>query len=137
MADQYAFHASTSDDEIVWDDQETTAEIHTTVDYTAADASIGESFVSTTEDNATQYLSVLEPDEQDLCDVTVAAGDHAAGTASYPDGMVNVDDQLVVFAVEGTDDLYGVQLGRDEDGNLQKYEFKLRYGFICLVLGFA
>lgn len=39
----------------------------------------------------------------------------------------NDNPDMVVFTMEGSDDLYGIQLMQDESGQMQKYQFKFRF----------
>lgn len=34
--------------------------------------------------------------------------------------------QVVLFRIDGSDDLYGLQVAQDEHGNLQRFQFKVR-----------
>ncbi|KAG5891583.1 hypothetical protein JTB14_022248 [Gonioctena quinquepunctata] len=96
--------------------------------------SINDSYATAIEDdeNETQYLSVLETsnDEtlEDLPNTTVGNTEHSE--TSSESGNINFiesgEQQVVVFKLEGSDDLYGVQIAQDEEGNYQKYQFQFR-----------
>lgn len=75
-----------------------------------------------TASDGTQYFSVLETSNE-LNNTLIES--------NYDETIVNTDkDQVVLFKIDDSDDLYGVQVVQDTEGNLQKYQFKVRYAFI-------
>lgn len=117
-------------------EQETVPYAHDTdADCTLTEAG-NESYVTASGDNTTQYFSVLDSSNQtilnDISDVTINNSvihqeDSEAGVAEENNVIDINSGQVVLFRVDGTDELYGFQLIHDEDGNLQKYQFKVRY----------
>ncbi|XP_060525654.1 uncharacterized protein LOC132701598 [Cylas formicarius] len=95
---------------------------------------IDESYATAIEGNETQYLSVLETsddmtlnDLQTIIERAKCAEDHDVATATESSPVeADVDqNQVVVFTMEGSDDLYGLQVATDDHGNVRKYQFKL------------
>lgn len=68
--------------------------------------------------------SKIESDENELNKQEIL--DEAAN--SEPASTVGITgQQVVLFKIDGSDELFGLQVVQDEDGNLQKYQFKVRY----------
>lgn len=120
---------------IAWDEETAATEDQVVIGYDT----INESFVSAVEDGSTtQYFSVMETSTEtmlgDMSAITLD-GD-AKGTEFTTDGgdtglegemMANIaGNDIMLYDVPG-DGLYGIQLAEDEAGNLQKYQFKLRW----------
>lgn len=107
------------------------------------DSTINESYVSATDANETQYFSILEHSDditlEDLQNLTIGNVDGQENIVMTEDLAPAVHDEInqesqgndegtevIVFTVDGSDDLYGIQLAQDEEGNIQKYQFKFR-----------
>ncbi|CAH1963431.1 unnamed protein product [Acanthoscelides obtectus] len=82
----------------------------------------------------TQYLSVIGADDGTF-EVAESAGlneEHIEestlenNTNNETDQVQNEGNQVIIFNVEGSDELFGLQLAEDEEGNLQKYQFQYR-----------
>lgn len=146
MSERYPFAGDrtfTHSGTMVWNDQvaaQPSLDFSHVSDSTLVD-SINESFVSAVDDNETQYLSVLETTGditlEDLQNLTldnskIATQENLQFENMNPIESLNVDEtetndqQVIVFSVEGSDDLYGIQFAQDEEGNMQRYQFKFR-----------
>lgn len=128
------------EENIVWDRDDAGDQV--VIGYTNASDSIltdtiSESFVTADEDNTTQYFSVLETStETILGDLNITLENpkeleedtvELSETAPYETGeVVSVNgNDITLFSVPG-EGLYGIQIAEDEEGNLQKYQFKVR-----------
>ncbi|XP_018570871.1 uncharacterized protein LOC108910663 [Anoplophora glabripennis] len=146
MSDRYPFtgdRAFTHNGTMVWNDQvavQSSLDFSHVSDSTLTD-SINESYATAVEDNETQYLSVLETTNditlEDLHNLTLENSKIAPQENLQFENMSPMesletnesemnDQQVIVFSVEGSDDLYGIQFAQDEEGNMQKYQFKFR-----------
>lgn len=135
MSESYLFttNKTLDQDTIVWTNQMPPAN---TLNFSTA--SLGESFnetyVTAIEGNDSEYLSVLEsPTEvtmEDLNNITLSNSKEDNNVEQFTESdYLNIGDsgdQVVVFTVAGSDDLYGIQIIQDEQGNTQKYQFKFR-----------
>lgn len=83
---------------------------------------INETYMTATDDN-TQYFSVLETtDLNDTLENNVLFEN-----AYEEDTSENVEkNQVVLYKIDDSEDLYGIQVAHDAEGNLQKYQFKVR-----------
>ncbi|CAH1173605.1 unnamed protein product [Phaedon cochleariae] len=101
--------------------------------------SINDSYATAIDENETQYLSVLESSNdvtlEDLHNLTIGnpklmeqenLQTEPVDVPEDSDGIDAGDHQVVIFNMEGSDDLYGIQFAQDEDGNMQKYQFQVR-----------
>nr|XP_023012759.1 uncharacterized protein LOC111502827 [Leptinotarsa decemlineata] len=100
--------------------------------------SINDTFTTAIEDDEdeTQYLSILETTRdvtlEDLHNLNMTNSKIKIPELEYSSGSGSSDltdsgeQQVVIFKVEGSDDLYGIQLAQDEEGNIQKYQFQFR-----------
>lgn len=128
---------------IVWD-EDSVSEDPVVIRYTTASEdmltdTMSESFVTADEnDSPTQYFSVLETSSETILgdmnitiDGTKDVGEEETVEYSEADTMETGEiasvagNDIMLYNVPG-DGLYGIQLAEDEDGNLQKYQFKLR-----------
>lgn len=94
-----------------------------------------DSYVTAEEDNCeeSQYLSVLENTTRvslDLHDVTLSHSKIDDQNEILSSDCIvqeeSQEQQVVIFTVEGSDDLYGLQVTQDEEGNIRRYQFQLR-----------
>lgn len=90
-------------------------------------------YITTNEDgsDSTQYLSVLSQDLS-LQEMNV--------TLTTDKVVENNEEtnQPFIFTVDGTNEIYGVQVAQDDDGNLRKYQIQYRYlNCYFYVFGFA
>ncbi|KAJ8961493.1 hypothetical protein NQ318_014741 [Aromia moschata] len=133
----------THDGTVVWSEPVTgrhSLDFSTVSDSTLTD-SMNETYATAVEDNETQYLSILETTNditlEDLHNLTLENPKiQMQEILEYNSENVveNVDantidvgnQQVVVFSVDGSDELFGIQFAQDEEGNLQKYQFKFR-----------
>nr|CAH7768507.1 unnamed protein product [Callosobruchus chinensis] len=83
----------------------------------------------------TQYLSVISADDdtfeeaQSIVLNELPIEDHSDNTlenTNDTDQVQNEGDQVIIYSVEGSDELFGIQIAQDEEGNLQKYQFQYR-----------
>ncbi|KAJ8965621.1 hypothetical protein NQ314_004013 [Rhamnusium bicolor] len=142
MSERYPFSGDraliTHDGSVVWNEQ---AEVQSTLDFSNVSDSITDSYVTAVEDNETQYLSILETTNditlESLHNLTLGnskivsqdnleLNSEDAMESLDLNGVNMGDQQVVVFSLDGSDDLYGIQFAQDEEGNVQKYQFKFR-----------
>lgn len=127
---------------IVWN-QDNCNDVQNTVDYVDNDETIltdaiSESYVTADEDEEnTQYFSVLESSSQTILDDMSITIENAKDVDDSTEFHENNDEEniaettnlngndVMLYSVPG-DGLYGIQIAEDEDGNLQKFQFKLR-----------
>ncbi|KAH1027437.1 hypothetical protein HUJ05_000946, partial [Dendroctonus ponderosae] len=128
------------DGTILWNDE---SNDQSTLHYfDANDSTINENYVTAIDSNETQYLSILEASNtngislEDL-HLTVEHEDESIGITNDNPVEKNCTEQIqqndpddnaevVVFTMDGSDDLYGIQMTCDETGNIRKYQFKFR-----------
>lgn len=138
MSESYLFatNKSLDQDTIVWANQVSPAN---TMNFSTASLaeSFNETYVTAIDCSDSEYLSVLEnTDEHTLEDLNLTLSnskvmDNAELNVEQNSDASNISigeigDQVVVFTVEGSDELYGLQVLLDEHGNSEKYQFKLR-----------
>lgn len=129
----YATSKNLDQDAIVWTNQISPAG---TLNFSGASLteSFNETYVTAIEGNDSQYLSVLETTNDDtLEDLNLTLSNSKDEEHNElniePSAELNITengDQVVVFTVDGSDELYGLQMILDEQGNTQKYQFKFR-----------
>lgn len=92
-------------------------------------------------DNDTQYFSILDNTSgmnlNDITQTTLSTTElemvqeHSLESDNNPnDPAATVDmggQQVILFRIDGSEELYGLQVAQDEEGNLQKFQFKVRY----------
>ncbi|CAG9768871.1 unnamed protein product [Ceutorhynchus assimilis] len=149
MSNQYIFPDADDqqillqDGSIIWNDQlNEEASLHY-FDTNDTIISSSESFATAIDANETAYLSALEttttPDVtlDDIHDITINNEEEEAvpptvnpaedaEEANLALEEINADNRVIVFTIDGGDDLYGIQMIKDDAGNLQKYQFKFR-----------
>lgn len=78
------------------------------------------------------YFTENGDDVQDI----VLSNDIPSNISSHAPQENNEEDgaEVIVFTMDGSDDLYGIQVTHDETGNIQKYQFKFRFGIILIYL---
>nr|CAI5845282.1 unnamed protein product [Callosobruchus analis] len=83
----------------------------------------------------TQYLSVISGDDDTFEEAQSIAlneqhiednTDNTLENTNETDQGQNEGEQVIVYSVEGSDELFGIQIAQDEEGNLQKYQFQYR-----------
>lgn len=138
MSESYLFatNKGLDQDTIVWSNQISPAN---TLNFsnTSLSESLNDTYVTAIDCSDSEYLSVFEnTGEHTLEDLNLTLSNskvidnvelNVEQTAEI--GNINIGeigDQVVVFTVEGSDELYGLQVLLDEHGNSQKYQFKLR-----------
>lgn len=139
MGDRIFTHSGT----MAWNDQvavQSSIDFSHVSDSTLTD-SINESYATAVDDNETQYLSVLETTGditlEDLQNLTLENSKITTQNNLQFENMNLIegldinktetsDQQVIVFSVDGSDDLYGIQFAQDEEGNMQRYQFKFR-----------
>lgn len=137
MSESYLFANKTLDqDTIVWTNQIVSSN-GLNFSNASLTESLNDSYVTAIEGNDTEYLSVLEStNEVTLEDLNLTLNngkvvvendvevdnEQAVHNLGGGDGA----DQVVVFTVDGSDDLFGIQIIQDDEGNTQKYQFKFR-----------
>lgn len=126
------------EENIVWD-QDIRSGDQVVIGYTSASDeiltdTISESFVSADDDGSTtQYFSVLETSSDTILgdmNVTINEEGVVEETVECEDleeaeEVNNFANDIMLYNVPG-EGLYGIQSAEDEEGNLQKYRFKLR-----------
>lgn len=150
MSGMYAFSDGTEsldssavlveENSIAWDEDSAAAEDQVVIGYTSGlTDTISEGFVTADEDaSTTQYFSVLETSTETILgdmNISLGGGKDVEETVEYGDGdgdgleageMASIaGNDIMLYEMPG-DGLYGIQLAEDEEGNLQKYQFKLR-----------
>lgn len=130
------------EENVIWDNHESgSIQEQEAIQYAdSADSTLteagNESYVTASGDNTTQYFSVLDSSNQtilnDISDVTINdSGIHGDDVEEAPlegNNCIDINNgQVVLFKVDGSEELYGFQLVSDEQGNLQKYQYKVRY----------
>lgn len=140
MSESYLFATNKvlDQDTIVWANQISPGN---TLNFSSASSlaeSFNETYVTAIEGSDSEYLSVLEStNDTTLEDLNLTLSNSKVRDnnvelneeESLDVGNISIGeigDQVVVFTVEGSDELYGIQVLLDEHGNSQKYQFKLR-----------
>lgn len=83
------------------------------------------------ENDNTQYFSVLETTSESELNATLEPENHMLmdeGEETAVDGVGGDggSGQVTLFKVGNTEELYGIQVAHDGEGNMQKYQFKVR-----------
>lgn len=125
------------EENVVWD-QDTFESSNKTIAFSngieiTGDENTSDSYLTADEASATEYFSILENTDGEVAfgDVTLV-DEEAAGTEKHIDQIVKMSSeseevaQPVIFRVEGSDDLFAVDVAYDDQGNLQRYQYKLR-----------
>lgn len=135
MSESYLFatnNKTLDQDTIVWANQISPPN---TLNFSGASLteSFNETYVTAIEGNDSEYLSVLETtNESTLEDLNLTLSNSKEDNVELNiehSSELNVGEngeQVVVFTVDGSDELYGIQTILDEHGNTQKYQFKFR-----------
>lgn len=141
MSEQYLFSTTKTldQDAITWTNQASTpTSLHVNVTNSSLTDSLNESYVTAIEDNDTAYLSVLETTNETTLEALhnltlenskIITQENLEPSTENVIETVNVNledagENVVLFKVD--DDLYGVQLVQDDEGNIQKYQFQFR-----------
>lgn len=131
-------HTFRTGDENVWNEEDSSTTMGFTIENdnvtnVTLSETINDSYVTAIGEN-TQYLSVLETSAGDITLSSLHGlelNDENTTATEEENLMSNYVDiggqQVVVFTMEGSDDLYGMQLAQDSEGNLQKFQFKFRF----------
>lgn len=78
-------------------------------------------------ENETHYFSILDnTNDMDLNEITQPGMVNVAQGANESNTVDMSGQEIVLFRIDGSDDLYGLQVAQDEEGNLQKFQFKVR-----------
>lgn len=143
MADSFTFPVTQEvlldssvlvEENIVWDQDCTQSEVTYDEDSQTVLTSdtINESYATAADEdeNGTQYFSILDTSTDTMLGdmSTTRLGDETEENnfTNEEVSTANVNGQdVVLYNVDG-DGLYGIQIAEDEDGNLQKYQFKIR-----------
>ena len=92
----------------------------------------------TAQGDATQYFSILETGNETMLNEITGNPLEASSMHECNDNVVQAvtnaidecvemaEEQVVLYKVDDSDDMYGMQIGRDNDGNLQRYQFRVR-----------
>ncbi|XP_028152304.2 uncharacterized protein LOC114345708 [Diabrotica virgifera virgifera] len=109
--------------------------------FSNTEDSLNESYATAADENETQYLSVLESTTgdhtlEDIHDITLGSqklliqDTIGLNVETISQDNFNVaeseEQQVVIFNVEGSNELYGIQVAQDNDGNVHRYQFQLR-----------
>ncbi|XP_044261958.1 uncharacterized protein LOC123009601 [Tribolium madens] len=128
MTERYSFAVDTS----VWS-QDNIDNVHSTLTDT-----INESYATAVEDSPSRYLSVLDSSgEMSLENLNITLSNPKLEVEEPVENFIpeevleqpqeeSNEQQVVIFTIEGSDELFGIQVAQDEDGNLQKYQFQFR-----------
>ncbi|EEZ97368.1 protein suppressor of hairy wing [Tribolium castaneum] len=128
MTERYSFAVDTS----VWT-QDNIDTVHSTLTDT-----INESYATAVGDSPSRYLSVLDTSgEMSLENLNINLTNPKLEVEEPVENFISEeifeqpqeesnDQQVVVFSIEGSDELFGIQVAQDEEGNLQKYQFQFR-----------
>lgn len=91
-------------------------------------------------DNDTHYFSILDNSGlNDLNQTTLNNTELEIGEQQNPigndsGGTVEMGGQpVILFKLDGSDDLYGLQVAQDEDGNYQKFQYKVRFVILIII----
>ncbi|XP_076251028.1 uncharacterized protein LOC143190550 isoform X2 [Rhynchophorus ferrugineus] len=149
MADHFSYTVDNSiiiqDGNMIWNDtsqDQSSLHFMDANDTIITDGTINESYATAIDSNETQYLSILDTSEDvtlenmNLSNLSLEETgqqeninllNNRSVESTNPPSNQDVDtSQLIVFTVDGSDDLYGIQMSLDPEGNIQKYQFKLR-----------
>ncbi|CAH1114192.1 unnamed protein product [Psylliodes chrysocephalus] len=110
MANIFPFNKNKSmvgEDGVVWTNQ-IVNQTRSPLNFSNTDDSLNDTYATAVDENESQYLSVLESPENNF---TLTG---------------NAEQQVVIFNVEGCDEIYGIQLAEDDEGNIHKYQFQFR-----------
>lgn len=126
------------EENVVWDNSgEEDLEDDIVVDGILDEDAMAESFATATADDdadgSTRYFSVLETSSETILgdmELTTDATEQERRVEETGNGDGN---EVMLYSVPG-DGLYGIQFAEDEQGNLQKYQFRLRYELKKLIL---
>ncbi|CAG9829496.1 unnamed protein product [Diabrotica balteata] len=109
--------------------------------FTNNEDSLNETYATAVDENETQYLSVLESTTgddtlEDIHDITLGSqklliqDTMGLNVETISQDNFNAteseEQQVVIFNVEGSNELYGIQVAQDNDGNVHRYQFQLR-----------
>lgn len=138
------------EENVIWDEDNSNIHEQETLNYTGtANNTLTEvgndSYVTASGDNTTQYFSILDSSNQTILnDITDATINNSViqevdigETPTEESTCIDINNgQVVLFKVDGSEELYGFQLIHDDAGGLQKYQFKVRYAYsiICFDL---
>lgn len=109
MANIFPFNKNKSmvgEDGVVWTNQ-IVNQTRSPLNFSNNDDSLNDTYATAVDENESQYLSVLESP----VNFTLTG---------------NAEQQVVIFNVEGCDEIYGIQLAEDDEGNIHKYQFQFR-----------
>lgn len=135
MSESYLFATNKTLDQetIVWTNQISSA---STLNFSGESLteSFNETYVTAIEGNDSEYLSVLETTNETTLEdlnLTLSNSKHEDNSEVNIEQSAELNpdengEQVVVFSVDGSDELYGIQMILDEQGNTQKYQFKFR-----------
>lgn len=145
MATEYRFvdvsNTLDSSETAVWEQEHSNDHYSDAVDVTLTEeTSQNYDSVNDSDNEATQYFSILDnTGEISLHDITTTAlnsgeleiseQQNLVADADMSDATNTIDmggQQVILFRIDGSDDLYGLQVTQDDEGNLQKFQFKVR-----------
>lgn len=118
------------EDGIVWNQEiDTTFNYENDTNNTLAESN-SESYISTQENsNDTQYYSILETtNEVTLNDFDINSCQNNIEESEYSTA-ITTEGQSEIYRIEGSDELYAFELACDEEGNLQRFRYNLRYSY--------
>lgn len=117
------------EESVVWDqEEEKTIAYSNGIDVSGND-NTNDSYLTADEANATEYFSILESTNGEVAFGDLTLVDEEAGGIDDPaEDASEVPEvgQPVIFRVEGSEDLFAVDVTYDDRGNLQRYQYKLR-----------
>lgn len=156
MSDQYPFIENDNyksenvldttvlvEDGVVWDQEEVQISLNYSNDEeeTLTEQNDDNYLTANETGNDTHYFSVLENTTEanlnDLSEIAIAyneadnseIGDDQPAVRS----ICTIGGQPEIYRIEGSDDLYAFEITCDQDGNVQKLRYKLRFvNYCCL-----
>lgn len=129
------------EESIVWDQRSGEDQAYADNSHSVLTNTIDESYVTADEDqNETQYFSILDPsilgEESVVENSKITDSDETTIQLNEQELMLDTTSmnghEVLLYNVPG-DGLYGIQVAEDEEGTLQKYQFKIRYSIFSFL----
>ncbi|XP_056630095.1 uncharacterized protein LOC130440788 [Diorhabda sublineata] len=104
------------------------------LEFSNTEVSLNETYATTRDDDETQYLSVLHSTDDTLEDINNLTLDneklivnHDVASNIENDNLDSAEtEQVVIFNVGESQEVYGIQISHDEEGNTHRYQFQFR-----------
>ncbi|CAH0553228.1 unnamed protein product [Brassicogethes aeneus] len=128
MSECYPFKSDRTlipQEHIIWNDGETSTR-PSMPQFSITTNALGENECFVTSEG-TEYLTELENTNDiafgDLHNIALEQPENVQ-FESIDEANQDLQNQVIVFKVDGSDELYGMQMVQDEHGNIEKYQFK-------------